>query len=177
MKNVDHIITARHYSKSEGADGTVVGRLKKMQEAYRRKSKFIVINGVDEPRGGVVRAQINQGAWIGTCECGGAEFVDPTEPIFFCWNCVNRANGGYVRPVEFPENREEIERAVLKRRVDDVRGITDEDRAFLARPLITFTGDGRFYPATRSWIPGESVETIREQNEFIENALKKQENE
>ncbi len=169
MKNVDHIITAKDYSREEGADGTVAGRLKKMQQAKRLRGIIVQIREMDAPRGNPVYAQINQGAWIAPCECGGAEFVSPDEPIFFCWGCVNRENNGYVRKVIFPEAIEDIERLVLARKVDDLRGVTDKDRAFLAKPLLAFTDEnGVEQYATRSWIPGETVQMLEEQNRLIE---------
>lgn len=171
MDNVNVIITAKDYSRIEGADGSVIGRLQKMQQRGRARNRFVKIEF--DVRGKALNAEINQGAWVAMCECGGVEFVDPDEPIFFCWDCVNRSNGGHVRPVLFPENRQEIEAAVLEREVDDVRGITDADRAFSARPLVSILDDkGNLYPATRSWVPGESAEQLREQNKFIANAIK-----
>lgn len=49
-----------------------------------------------------VTARIDHGRWIADCECNGAEYVDPDEPIFFCLSCMNAANGGKLRPVKFP---------------------------------------------------------------------------
>jgi len=49
-----------------------------------------------------VTARIDHGRWIADCECKGAEYVDPDEPVFFCLSCLNAANGGKLRPVKFP---------------------------------------------------------------------------
>lgn len=49
-----------------------------------------------------VTARIDHGRWIADCECNGAEYVDPEEPIFFCLSCLNREHGGKLRPVKFP---------------------------------------------------------------------------
>ncbi|MHB0922612.1 MAG: hypothetical protein ACYC3H_01430 [Bellilinea sp.] len=57
-----------------------------------------------------VVARIDHGRWIADCECNGAEYVDPGEPVFFCLSCLNGSNGGRLRPVKFPspEVREQI---------------------------------------------------------------------
>lgn len=172
MKNLNRIITAKDYSRDEGADGTVLGRIKKEQEKWRMRGTIVQIK--QDPSGTAVYAEINQGAWIAQCECGGAEFVDPAEPIFFCWGCVNRANGGYLRTVVFPENREAIESEILKRPVNDVRGVSEKDRAFLSMPVVVIVDEenGTQHPATRSWIPGETVEDLRIQNMLIDDILK-----
>jgi hypothetical protein len=167
---MDRIITAQDYSKDEGADGTARGRIKKMQELHRNRGAVVNIEWAVE--GAPVVAQINQGAWIAKCECGGAEFVLPTEPIFFCWGCCNRKNGSKLRPVTFPKNHREIEDEVLKREVDDQRGITDKDRAYNARPLVVFADENGEHPASRSWVPGETVATLRKQNKLVEQARK-----
>ena len=60
-------------------------------------------------------ARIDFGRWIADCECGGAEYVDPADPLFFCCSCGNQAHQGKARRVIFPENRAEIEAAVLER--------------------------------------------------------------
>jgi len=49
-----------------------------------------------------VTARIDHGRWIADCECKGAEYVDPVEPIFFCLSCMNANHGGLLRPVVFP---------------------------------------------------------------------------
>lgn len=170
MDNLQRIITAKDYSADERADGSVLGRIRKIQESWRRKNKMVQVNF--PAQGSAVEAQINQGAWIGVCECGGAEFVAPEEPVFFCWGCVNRMNNGYVRPVTFPEDMAEIEAELIKRPVNDVRGVTDKDRAYLATPLVMIVDEeGKQYPATRSWVPGETVEDLQRQNTLIEEII------
>jgi hypothetical protein len=169
---MDKIITAHDYSKEEGADGSVKGRIKNFQVGWRNRGAIVQIDEAVE--GKPVYAEINQGAWIAFCECNGAEFVSPAEPVFFCCSCVNRANQSKLRPVIFPDNVAEIEAEVLKRPVNDVRGITDKDRAFLASPLVTFKdAQGGEHPATRSWVPGETVDDLKKQNKMINDELKK----
>ena len=53
-----------------------------------------------------VDARVDHNRWIADCECGGAEYVDPDEPIFFCFSCNNLAFNGKLRPVVFPTKKE-----------------------------------------------------------------------
>jgi hypothetical protein len=98
--------------------------------------------------------------------------VDPDEPVFFCFGCGNRENAGYLRPVIFPPARLEIEKLVLERPVDDIRGLDDLDRAPQARPLVfaqVDRGDGNIVtlPLSRSWTPNETVEELMRQNQAV----------
>jgi hypothetical protein len=153
------IFTAKDYSSDEGADGTVIDRLKKMRKQWKRRG-FDVQMG-EAVNGEPVNAEINQGAWIARCACGGAEFVDVDEPVFFCWSCMNRNNNGNFLPVIFPPKADikKIEKALLKREVDDLRGMRDKDRAYNARPKYFYNE----LPLTVSWIPGETAEDIEAQ--------------
>jgi hypothetical protein len=114
-------------------------------------------------QGDPVRARIDFGRWIADCECGGAEYVDPEELIFYCFSCGNRRNGGHARPVSFPPNRDEIETIVLERPVDDARGRNKVERALLAKPLAP--------GLSRSWNPGETLGELRAQNKAGEKWL------
>jgi len=176
MKSVDYIVTAKHYSIAEGADGTVRGRILHMRDKFHReKNTAIQITDIDSPSGDPVYARIWQGQWIADCSCNGAQFVDPSEPIFFCFNCLNRANAGRPRPVVFPlpEERAEIERMLLERPVDDQAGMTDLERAGMARPMIVVAlSDGKSIEHKllgRDWTPGETVEDVRNQNSPIDS--------
>ncbi len=65
---------------------------------------------------GSVDAEINHGRWIVRCPaCAGAEEVDPDEPVFYCLSCGNADVGGHVMMAVFPDDRGEIEAALLKR--------------------------------------------------------------
>lgn len=62
-----------------------------------------------------IAAQIDGLRWICKCECGGAEVVDPGEPLFFCLSCLNKETAnGRLRNVVFPKNIERSEQIVLK---------------------------------------------------------------
>ena len=174
-ESVSYIITAKHYSTAEGADGTVRHRILKMRDDIKKKRNITLqIHGIDDPGGEAVFARIWQGQWIADCVCNGAQFVDPNEPIFFCFSCGNRSNGGRVRPVSFPptEERIEIERLLLERPVNDMAGLTDLERAGMAQPLITVVIKNKdksveIKQLGRDWVPGESVADIAEQNKPV----------
>ncbi len=159
MENLNYIITAKHYG-----NGSARGYIRKIQsEMYKRGIQVQIIGLDDAPVGTAVRARIWQGQWISDCECGGASFVDPDEPVFFCFGCGNRAHGKRVRPVEFPTGREEIERVVLARPVNDLAGLTDLERAGMSKPVLFVSGQ----PLLRSWRPGESVEDLHAQQDAV----------
>jgi hypothetical protein len=163
MESLNYIITAKHYAKKEGA-ATVKERI------LRRVQKLnLKCLGIAEPKGDSVKAFVDFGQWIAKCSCGGYEFVDYNEPIFYCFSCGNRKNDNWVRPVEFPdmEKIKEIESLLLQRPVNDEQGLTDEDRAYRAIPLIT-TSKGAL---SRSWNSDETIEDLKEQNKEIKKWL------
>lgn len=173
MENVNFIVTARHYSLRYGADGSVRGFLKRWQEKLHKERAILVnIKEIDQPgRGEPVRAYIHQGQWLAECECGGHEFVDPQDPVFFCWKCVNRLNGGYLRPVQVPAEWREIEALILERPVIDIRGETDLERAGGAQAAIVIKSAQGEFPLVRSWKPEESLDELRKQNAAIAHAV------
>lgn len=170
MQNVDRIIRARDYSLRHGGDGSVRSFIRKWRDTlYAQKGIPVDIKNLEgEPRGEPVRAFIHQGQWLAACEaCGGHEFADPDEPVFFCWGCTNRLNSGYLRPVLFPENWQAIEQAVLARPVNDLKGASDLERAGLAQAQVYIKNGGDVYPLVRSWKPEESLEELLEQNKAL----------
>jgi len=75
--------------------------------------------------------------WVALCpDCGGAEYVWLDAPAFYCVSCGNRALGGRCRPLVIPDDRTEIEAALL------------------ARPD----------PGTRHRLPGETAADLRREN-------------
>jgi hypothetical protein len=78
--------------------------------AVRFNHKFVN----DRTAGNPVYARIDYGRWIADCECGGAEMVDPNEPIFFCLSCGNKVTSGRARKVEFPKDRVKIETETMQ---------------------------------------------------------------
>jgi hypothetical protein len=64
--------------------------------ALRRRLAFI-----DDIAGESLQARIENDRLIAECACHGAEYVDPSDPIFFCLSCGNADQGGKLRPVNF----------------------------------------------------------------------------
>ena len=91
----------------------------------------------DVPKGAAaVRAYVNHGRWVASCECGGAEVVSSGDPFFMCLSCYNEADGGKLRRVLFPRNRSALEGVLL----------------------------GRKEPGSRNWEVGETVADLKRQN-------------
>jgi len=64
-----------------------------------------------------VYARVDSGRWLADCPiCSRSNYVDPDEPVFYCFGCGNQGSGKFV-PVIFPEEREEIETLLLARPV------------------------------------------------------------
>lgn len=194
VTSVNRIISAKDY----GGSGRAYIRNWQMEKMKHGIS--VLIRDLDKPGvGEPFHAIIWQGQWIVRTDCcNSASFVDPDEPIAVCFSCANRANNHRPRPVIFPPEAErlEIERLLLERPVDDVAGLTDMERAGLARPVLYVEieeieiGTGgpagfmdmqqmqprtvkRTYPLVRSW-EGEPVEQLRaEQNTVIKAWHKK----
>ena len=92
-----------------------------------------------KPHGDAVVARVNHGRWIGDCPvCGGAEVVDPDDPVFMCLSCLNDANQRKVRPVDFP----------------------DENFRLRMGEVLVHRGERR----ARGWDPGETIEDLKRQN-------------
>jgi hypothetical protein len=168
FSSVDYIISAKHYG------GSARGYIRKQQQdLHRSRGIAVTIKDLDqEPTGIPVKARIWQGQWIADCECNGASFVDPDEPVYFCFSCGNRVNGSKPRPVIFPATLErlEIERLILERPVDDLAGLTDLERAGMAKAVLHKEvslpdGTTALLPMVRSWEPHESIEDLRAQQE------------
>lgn len=155
FKSIDYIVTARHYS----TDGTALGYLKRIRDEIAAK-RGIFLPIIEVPAGEPLLARIHRGQWIADCECGGATFVDPEWPFTYCFTC--RQNGDHIRPVTFPENWKEIERVILERPVNDRAGLTDLERAGLARPMILVEDKGGL---AREWGPHETVADLHAQQD------------
>lgn len=100
------VITAKHIAQKAGCR-TVAEWIRK---AAARQGVRVNVS-TETVTGEAVHARIDHGRWIADCQCKGAEYVDPDEPLFFCLSCMNKANGGQARPVVFPptEIRKQIE--------------------------------------------------------------------
>ena len=77
------------------------------------------------PAGDPVLAIVNAGRWQGLCpDCGGGEYLNVDEPVFWCCSCANVANGHHPRAVVFPaeEERADIEAVLLERKAPVLPG-------------------------------------------------------
>ena len=165
---MDKIITAKDYAAREGAK-TIKERIRRISNEMVRRNILDTPFDDSEVVGKPVNAEINWGQWIAKCECGGAEAVDPDEPIFYCFSCGNYANHGKPRPVIFPDQKErgKIEREILKRPVKISRGTHMIERLTTAEPQVFDMVDGKLMPLSRSWVPGETAKDIVKQNEVL----------
>jgi hypothetical protein len=143
---MDHIITAKDITERDGA-------LNLHEWIMRLVSLrgFTIRSSVE---GNAVTARIDAGRWIADCECGGAEYVDPGEPIFFCFSCGNAGNKSSLRPVAFPRTRVAIENALLVRPVTLRGGKGMIEQAMRAAPA----------GLPRSWSPGISAKHLATAN-------------
>lgn len=112
----------------------------------------------DKTGGRPVLARVDFGRWIADCECGSANYVEPSEPVYYCATCGNAIYGGVWREVIFPDDRAEIEAELLKRTVQVNPKLKPMDAAINARSAVP--------GLMRSWVPGETVETLRNQREL-----------
>lgn len=162
-KTVNHIITAKDLSPT-GRPRDWMLKLKGDIE----KRRGIKITFRETMAKSPVYARIYRGHWIADCDvCSGAMFVSPDDPVFFCVECFNRKDNGKLRPIIFPDNRQDIEAAILERPVNEFAGVTESERAGRA----SLTVGGRTF--TRDWMPGETAEMIRQQNAVIAGLKKR----
>lgn len=86
----------------------------------------------------VASAFIYRGRWMTTCPfCYSAQDASPLDQWFFCTNCKNSDADNQSVPVEWPDNREEIEATLM------------------LRPFMH----------TRNWTPVETVADLVEENQ------------
>lgn len=157
---MDKVVTALDYARRKGYKDLrsyIQGECDERTRSGKMDSAF----DVKTICGKKVFAELNHGQWIARCECGGAEAVDPSDPIFFCFSCGNFRNKGKLRPVVFPNNLKDIEKEVMKRPIEIKAGIHEIERLTLAKPVKHVNGKGFL---SRTWLPSESVEDIIAQN-------------
>lgn len=110
----------------------------------------------DHVGGTPIMAYVDFGRWLARCECGQCNYVDPDEPVMYCARCGN-GNSGLARLVIFPAERTRIAELLLKRPViENPAAKNAVHYALLARPKNPVL--------TRSWYPGQSVESLDEMN-------------
>jgi len=156
---VNRIITADDYAKREGAKN-IRERIKRHIGKITRQYPGVTIrHDLDNVITAPVYACIYRGSWIAYCECRGAEFVTPSDPIFYCLSCYNRSHGGRARPVVFPKNREEIEALVLQIPVIEAAGFDDASIAEHSQPMVA--DEAHPFGFARSWQPGDTIKQMK----------------
>lgn len=110
-----------------------------------------------------LRAVVRDGRWLAECECGEFYYVSPSDPIGFCHGkCGNAFIGGLTRRIIFPDDREEIEQALLERELNGPQTAFDRLGTQYAGVIHKFEPIG----APRNW-DGESVKEMREEHKRI----------
>src|SRR5688572_15342011 len=96
------IITAKDIANRDGQPSVREWiRITSIQLKLKNPS-LVTFDG--DVRGKPVYAFISNGRWQAICDqpvCGGCEYVDAAEPIFYCMSCAN-GRSGKARPVKFP---------------------------------------------------------------------------
>lgn len=113
--------------------------------ARRHARKWRIRDLVWEPAGEPIAAIINAGRWQGLCpDCGGGEYLNLGEPLFWCCSCANVGNGHQPRPVTFPDD---VERAAIV-------------AVLLERKAPVLPGAA----SPRNWEPGTTVAHLEAEN-------------
>lgn len=151
------LISAKDLASRENHKGTRE-RIENKRAFFKHIHPLASFNNMKSSAVTPVNARVDFGRWLADCECGGAEYVDPEEPVFFCNSCGNSQFEGELRPVIFPseKTRQEIEKLLMARPVDDSRGIDPIERAMFARPIIA--------GLARNWSPDETIKDLKSTN-------------
>ena len=106
----------------------------------------------------IALARIDAGRWLADCPfCGLSCMVDPDDDFFFCLYCAGNGTGEAGK-ARFPENREEIEAAILERPViTRGRHGSFADEQLHAVPVVM----------ARNWVQGQTVDDLRIEFEFV----------
>ncbi|NUQ86791.1 MAG: hypothetical protein HUU11_18995 [Anaerolineales bacterium] len=160
MKKIilDRIVTLEDLAARDKQENGLAWLLWKCEEGIR-KGKFSARWDGKRVEGEAVMAFVNNGRWGARCKvCNAPQYVSPKTPVFFCAEC-GCGNSGRGWGVEFPENRERIEAALLAREVT-------VDESLLIRNVVELAMHAR--PKTpglaRNWRAGIEAETLEEEN-------------
>jgi len=171
MNMINEIITGKHIAERDGFK-THRERIRARYREMSRKHKIEIVYRDEIAEDKPVMARIDFGRWSARCDqCDGSEYVDPEEPVFYCFGCGNFVVDGKLRTVIFPpdEKRRKIEKLVLARPVHDALGLTKDSRALNAKPIVYQELEpGHYRPLSRSWEPDESIEDLIDQNKAID---------
>jgi len=175
FESVNYIVTSRHYAESLGCTSSLE-RIMKMRDKINHIKHTVLPMQDKKYAADPVHGFIENGQWIARCECGGCEFVDPDDGVFYCFSCLNRGYNHMLRHVVFPDakTRHEIERLLLLRPVNDIRGQNDLERVGMAQAVLFVKIDENgVLPLTRSWDVGETVADLHKQQDAAIAAWKK----
>lgn len=146
---MDKIFTGNDKARELGFSG-----LRQMIETLAARSGHKLSGKVSKS---TVAARVDFGRWIADCLCGGAAYVEPDDPVFWCSSCGNDQHHGDLLTVMFPANREEIERELLTRPVLPRRDRMPTESVMFGTLLVP--------GLSRSWHPGESISMLKSQAE------------
>lgn len=86
-----------------------------------------------------LQVYLNHGRWVVDCpDCNGAQLACEDDPRFMCNECANAAAGGLWRAIEWPANRDGIEKAVGVRKL-----------------------------ANQNWAPGQKVQDLEAETRIL----------
>ena len=132
---MDNVITSKDIAQRDGCKSQKEWILKKSFAMKKRRSLDTPFTGKVNKTADPAVAYIDFGRWLANCPaCGGAEYVNYDEKIFYCFNCGNHELNGDARTVNFPAVRErrKIENEVMSIEVIKRRGTNHIQREFLA---------------------------------------------
>jgi hypothetical protein len=144
------IYTANDISKENGQQS-----YKDWTIARAIDNKWIITKRTSDQ---TVTARIDFGRWVADCPCGACAYVEPAEPVYYCWNCQNKDVNGDYKTVIFPDNKNEIEAEILLREVVESPSLAPTQAAANAKPKIA--------GLVRSWNPDETIEKLQKQREY-----------
>ena len=111
-------------------------------------------------------AFVDHGRWLVECECGDVFYAEPDEPAF-CPTCGNVENNGLARPIQFPINKDDIEKELLKREISGKPSTIER----LGTQAALFPKLVMHVYAPRNW-RGESVDELKAQHKTAKELKK-----
>lgn len=114
-----------------------------------------------------LKAFVTGGRWAATCECGESYYVEPSDPIGYCYGgCGNAVLNGAAREIIFPKNIDEIEAVLLEREIDGVPTAISR----LGTQAVLYTNLIKPKDAPRNW-DGETVNEMRKEHKKIKGIV------
>lgn len=131
-----------------------------------RKNGFGVPGPVLHPPCEYLKARVDDGRWIVDCpNCNSALCITGGDvPKFVCAECGSPELGGHWRYVEYPKDRQEIERLLLLRPAGMGRGFIEGTNIPVGGPRFYSEDDLDHGDAS---MKGQTVEELRAENERL----------